>query len=108
MFRGMIGSLLYLIATRPNIMQSVCVCACFKANPKESHLIAVKRILKYLKGTTCFGLWYPSGASPSLIGYSEADYGHSKIDRKSTSSSFRMFISLLALQETSLCSFINH
>ena len=85
MFRGMIGSLLYLPASRPDIMQFVCVCARFQANPKESHLTAVKRILKYLKGTTCFGLWYPSGASPNWIGYSDADYGGCKIDRKSTS-----------------------
>ncbi|XP_022639218.1 uncharacterized protein LOC111242059, partial [Vigna radiata var. radiata] len=85
MFRGMIGSLLYLTASRPDIMQNVCVCARYQANPKESHLTAVKRILKYLKGTTSFGLWYPSDASPSLIGYSDADYGGCKIDRNSTS-----------------------
>ena len=85
MFRGMIGSLLYLTASRPDIMQFVCVCDHFQANPKESHLTVVKRILKYLKGTACFGLWYHSGASPSLIGYSDADYGGCKIDRKSTS-----------------------
>ena len=85
MFRGMIGSWLYLTANRLDIMQFLCVCARFQANPKESHLTAVKRILKYLKGTACFGLWYPSGASPSLIGYSEADYSGCKVDRKSTS-----------------------
>jgi len=85
MFRGMVGSLLYLTASRHDIMQYVCVCARFQANPKESHLNVVKRILKYLKGTTCFGLWYPLGASPSLIGYYYDDYGGCKIDRKSTS-----------------------
>jgi len=85
MFRGMIWSLLYLTTSRPNIMQSICVCVRFQASPKESHLIAVKRILKYLKGTISFGLWYPSRASLSLIGYSDADYGGYKIDRKSTS-----------------------
>jgi len=85
MFRGMIWSLLYLTSTKPNIMQYVCVCARFQASPKESHLIAVKRILKYLKGTISFGIWYPSRASLSLIGYSVADYGGCKIDRKSTS-----------------------
>jgi len=63
----------------------MCVCACFQANPKESHIIAVKRILKYLKGTASFGLWYPSRASPSLVGYSDADCGGCKIDRKITS-----------------------
>ena len=85
MYRGMIGSLLYLTASRPDIMHSVCVCARFQACPKESHLIAVKHILKYLKGTTGFGLWYPSDVCISLIGYSDADYGGCKIDRKSTS-----------------------
>ncbi|XP_017428806.1 uncharacterized mitochondrial protein AtMg00810-like [Vigna angularis] len=85
MFRGMIGSLLYLTDSRPDIMHNVCVCARYQANPKESHLTTVKRILKYLKGTTSFGLWYPSDATPSLIGYSDADYGACKIDRKSTS-----------------------
>ncbi|XP_047181711.1 uncharacterized mitochondrial protein AtMg00810-like [Vigna umbellata] len=84
MFRGMIGSLLYLTASRRDIMQNVCVCTRYQANPKESHLTVVKRILKYLKGTTSFGLWYPSDATPSLIGYSDADYGGCKIDRKST------------------------
>ena len=68
MFRGMIDSLLYLTTSRPDIMQFVCVCACFQANPKESHHTVVKTILIYLKGTACFGLWYPSGASPNLIG----------------------------------------
>jgi len=89
MIRGMICSLLYLTASRPDIIQvvyvCVCVCARFQANPKESHLTTVKRILKYLKGTVCFGLWYPSRASPTLIGYSDVDYDGCKIDRKSTS-----------------------
>ncbi|XP_022636523.1 uncharacterized protein LOC111241669 [Vigna radiata var. radiata] len=84
-YRGMIGSLLYLTASRPDIMQSVCVCARYQSSPRESHLTAVKRIFKYLKGTTSFGLWYSSGAEPSLVGFSGADYGGCKIDRKSTS-----------------------
>ena len=56
-YRGMIGSLLYLTASRPDIMFSTCLCARFQANPKESHLIAVKRIFKYLKGTPNLGIW---------------------------------------------------
>ncbi|XP_017405360.1 secreted RxLR effector protein 161-like [Vigna angularis] len=84
MYRGMIGSLLYFTTSRADIMQSVCVCARYQENPKESHLTTAKRVLKYLKGTTSFGLWYPSDATPSLIGYSDADYGGCKIDRKST------------------------
>ena len=59
MYRGMIGSLLYLIASRPDIMYSVCLCARFQSCPRESHLSAEKRILKYLKGTMDIGLWYP-------------------------------------------------
>ena len=58
-YRGMIGSLLYLIASRPDIMFSVCMHARFQADPKESHLVAVKRIFRYLNGTKELGLWYP-------------------------------------------------
>src|ERR1051325_9194590 len=84
-YRGMIGSLLYLTASRPDIMFSVCLCARFQANQKESHLMAVKRIMKYLKGTTNVGLWYPKGSVFNLIGYSNADYTSCKTDRKRTS-----------------------
>nr|KYP43554.1 hypothetical protein KK1_034981 [Cajanus cajan] len=73
-YRGIIGSLLYLTASRPDIMFVVCLCARFQANPKESYMKCVKRILKYLKGTTNVGLWYPKGVSLSLIGYSDSDY----------------------------------
>ncbi|XP_057518521.1 secreted RxLR effector protein 161-like [Amaranthus tricolor] len=86
-YRGMIGSLLYLTASRPDIMFSVCLCARFQANPKESHLTAVKRIFRYLYGTKDFGLWYPSCGNFSLIGFSDADYAGYKVDRKSTSGS---------------------
>ena len=84
-FRGMIGSLLYLTASRPDIMYSVCLCARFQSQPKESHLNAVKRIFKYLKGTSDLGLFYPSSSSFDLIGFSDADYAGSQVDRKSTS-----------------------
>ena len=84
-YRGMIGSLLYLTASRPDIMFSVCLCARFQANPKESHLTAVKRILRYLKGTKDLGLWYPKNGSFDLVGYSDADFAGYKVDRKSTS-----------------------
>ncbi|XP_050875171.1 secreted RxLR effector protein 161-like [Lathyrus oleraceus] len=84
-YRGMIGSLLYLTESHPDIMISVCLCVRFQANPKESHLISVKRIMKYLKGTTNVGLWYPKGSIFNLVGYSDVDYAGSKTDRKSTS-----------------------
>ncbi|KAL4297359.1 hypothetical protein GQ457_12G032320 [Hibiscus cannabinus] len=58
LYRSMIGSLLYLTASRPGIMFSVCLCARFQANPKESHLKAVKRIFRYLQDTPSLGLWY--------------------------------------------------
>jgi hypothetical protein len=81
----MIGSLLYLCASRPDIMLSVCMCARFQANPKEVHLRAVKRIMRYLVYTPKFGFWYPKGSTIDLVGYSDADYAGCKIDRKSTS-----------------------
>ncbi|GKC25195.1 hypothetical protein Tco_1027345 [Tanacetum coccineum] len=64
---GMIGSLLYLMASRPDIMFSVCLCACFQEDPKTSHLEAVKRIFRYIKGTTFLGLWYPKGTEIETI-----------------------------------------
>ena len=84
-YRGLIGSLLYLTASRPNIMFAVCLCARYQANPKESHFKATKRILKYLKGITNVGLWYPSRSPIHLIGYSDSDFAWCKLDRKSTS-----------------------
>jgi hypothetical protein len=84
-YRSMIGSLLYLCASRSDIMLSVYMCARFQADPKEVHLRAVKRILRYLIHTPKFGLWYPKGSTFDLIGYSDADWAGCKIDRKSTS-----------------------
>ena len=81
----MIGSLLYLTTSRPDIMFSVCMCARFQADPKESHLVAVKMIFRYLNGTKELGLWYPKQKDFTLIGYSDADFAGYKVDRKSTS-----------------------
>jgi hypothetical protein len=83
-YRSMIGSLLYLCASRPDIMLSVCMCARFQADPKEVHLRAVKRILRYLVQTPKFGFWYPKGSSFDLLGHFDADCAGCKIDRKST------------------------
>jgi hypothetical protein len=80
----MIGSLLYLCASRLDIMLSVCMCARFQADPKEVHLRAVKRIMRYLVYTPKFGLWYHKGSTFDLIGYLDADWAGCKIDRKST------------------------
>ena len=85
LYRSLIGSLLYLTTSRPDIMFSVCLCARFQANPKESHLSAVNQILRYLKHTPNIGLWYPKGAMLKLLGYSNSDFAGSRVDRKSTS-----------------------
>jgi len=84
-YRSMIGGLLYLTASRPDIMFSVCLCARFQSKPKESHLLAVKRILRYLKGTVDLGIWYSNESSFVLNAYCDADYGGCKVTRKSTS-----------------------
>jgi hypothetical protein len=84
-YRSMIGSLLYLCASKPDIMLSVCMCARFQSDPKECHLVVVKRILRYLVSTPCFGIWYPKGSTFDLIDYLDSDYVGCKVDRKSTS-----------------------
>src|SRR3954463_12602942 len=81
----MICSLLYLCASRPDNMLSVCICARLQANPKESHHIAIKRILRYLAHTPSLGLWYPKGTHFDLIGYSDSDWAGDRVDKKSTS-----------------------
>jgi len=97
LYRSMIGSLLYLTASRPDIMMSVCLCARFQADPKESHIRAVKRILRYLNQTKDFGLFYPKECPFELVSYSDADFGGSRTDRKSTSGTCHFIGSLLYL-----------
>ncbi|GJW31769.1 putative ribonuclease H-like domain-containing protein [Tanacetum coccineum] len=82
--KSMIGSLMYLTASRPDIMYAVCVCSRFQVTPKTSHLNAVKRIFKYLKGKPHLGLWYPRESPFDLEAFSDSDYGGSNLDRKST------------------------
>ncbi|GJY89759.1 putative ribonuclease H-like domain-containing protein [Tanacetum coccineum] len=84
LYRSMIGSLMYLTASRPDIMYAVCVCSRFQVTPKTSHLNAVKRIFKYLKGKPNLGLWYPRESPLDLEAFSDSDYGGSNLDRKST------------------------
>ncbi|GJV68234.1 putative ribonuclease H-like domain-containing protein, partial [Tanacetum coccineum] len=84
LYRSMIGSLMYLTASRPDIMYAVCVCSRFQVTPKISHLNAVKRIFKYLKGKPNLGLWYPRESPFDLEAFSDSDYGGSNLDRKST------------------------
>ncbi|XP_075079974.1 secreted RxLR effector protein 161-like [Nicotiana tabacum] len=85
MYRGMIGSLFYLIASQPDIMFSVCKCARYQSSPKESHLTAVKCIIRYLIGTIDYGLWYECLNVLDLKGFSDADFAGDKIYKKSTS-----------------------
>nr|XP_016493209.1 PREDICTED: uncharacterized mitochondrial protein AtMg00810-like [Nicotiana tabacum] len=84
-YRGMIRSLLYLTASRPDIMFSICKCARFQSAPKESHLISVKQIIHYLIRTTSYGLWYPHSKNFILEGFSYADLVGDNEDKKSTS-----------------------
>jgi hypothetical protein len=84
-YRSMIGSLLYLTATRPDFQFLVCLCARFQASPRTSHRQAVKRIFRYLRHTPDFGLWYSAYSSLSLHGFSDADFAGCRLDRKSTS-----------------------
>jgi len=84
-YRSMIGSLLYLTATRPDIHFAVCLCARFKASPRTSHRQAVKRIMRYLRFTPEFGLGYSASLTLSLCGYSDVDFAGCRLDRKSTS-----------------------
>ncbi|GJR97572.1 retrovirus-related pol polyprotein from transposon TNT 1-94 [Tanacetum coccineum] len=84
-YRGMIGSLLYLTASRPDIMFSVCLCARFQEDPKTSHLEAVKRIFRYVKCTTRLGLWYAKGSSIETIIYADSGHVGDYVDQKSTS-----------------------
>ena len=107
-YRGMIGSLLYITASRPDIQYSVCKCARFQVTPKESHVSAVKRIIRYLKGTTELGLWYPKRQPFDLVCFSDSDYVGHLIDRKSTSGTCTSWWMpcFLVFKETKLCIYI--
>ncbi|XP_075494815.1 secreted RxLR effector protein 161-like [Primulina tabacum] len=85
LYRSIIGSLLYLTASRLDLMFSVCLCARYQSNPKISHLKAVKRILRYIAGTIDLGLWYTHETNSNLVGFSDADWAGDLDDRKSTS-----------------------
>ncbi|GJY54283.1 putative ribonuclease H-like domain-containing protein [Tanacetum coccineum] len=84
LYRSMIGSLMYLTSSRPDIMFVVCACARYQVNPKVSHLHVVKRIFRYLKGQPKLGLWYPKDSPFDLVAYTDSDYAGASLDRKST------------------------
>nr|GEW02168.1 hypothetical protein [Tanacetum cinerariifolium] len=79
LYRSIIGSLIYLTASRPDIMFAVCACARHQVTPKECHLHAVKRIFRYLKGHPKLGLWYPKDSPFDLVAYSDRDYGDDNV-----------------------------
>nr|GEU63095.1 copia protein [Tanacetum cinerariifolium] len=81
----MIGALMYLTSSRPNIVHATCLCARYQAKPTEKHLKEVKRIFRYLRGTINTGLWYTKDSDFELIGFSDADYAGCKDTFKSTS-----------------------
>ena len=85
LYRSMIGSLLYLTSSRLDISYSVGVCARYQANPKESHITALKRIIKYVKATVEFSVWYSKDTNDVLAGYFDANWAGNADDRKSTS-----------------------
>ncbi|GJX17866.1 putative ribonuclease H-like domain-containing protein [Tanacetum coccineum] len=88
LYKSMIGSLMYLTASRPDIMFVVCTYARFQVTPKTSHLHAVKRIFRYLKGHPKLGLWYPRDSPFDLEAFSDSDYAGASLDRKSTTGGY--------------------
>ncbi|GJW03890.1 integrase, catalytic region, zinc finger, CCHC-type containing protein [Tanacetum coccineum] len=80
LYRGMIGSLMYLTSSRPDLIYAVCLCARYQAKPTEKHLNVVKRIFRYLKGTINMGLWYSKDTGMSLTAYADADHGVRTLD----------------------------
>ncbi|GJZ66918.1 retrovirus-related pol polyprotein from transposon TNT 1-94 [Tanacetum coccineum] len=86
-FGRMVGSLMYISASRPNIVFVVCMCARYQAKPTGKHLHAIKRIFQYLKGTIYMGLWYPKDSGFALRAFSDADYAGCQDTRQNTSGS---------------------
>jgi hypothetical protein len=94
-YRSMIGSLLYLMATRPDFQFVVCLCARFQASLRSSHRTAVQQIFRYLKHTLEFGIWYSASSLLDLVGFSNADFVGCVIDRKSISGTYKFLGFLL-------------
>nr|GFC52472.1 uncharacterized mitochondrial protein AtMg00810-like [Tanacetum cinerariifolium] len=86
-FRSMAGSLMYLTASRPDLVFDVCMCARYQAKPTKKHLEALKRVFRYLKGTINWGLWYPKDTAMALTAYVDADHAGCQDTRRSTSGS---------------------
>ncbi|GJX35596.1 retrovirus-related pol polyprotein from transposon TNT 1-94 [Tanacetum coccineum] len=86
-FRGMVGSLMYLTTSRPDLIFIVCMCARYQAKPTKKHLEAIKRVFRYLRGTINWGLWYPKDTAMALTAYADADHAGCQDTRRSTSGS---------------------
>ena len=85
LYKQIVGSLMYLTATRPDLMFVVSLISRYMKRPTETHLQAAKRVLRYVKGTVNFGLFYKKGGTQELVGYTDSDYAGDQNDRKSTS-----------------------
>ena len=105
LYRSMIGSLLYLTASRLDISYNVEVCARYQANPKESHITTVKHIIKYVKTTSNFGVWYDKDTNDVLVGYFDADWVGNVDDRKSVTSQPNCIINIMGLYA---CYYLNY
>ncbi|GJX57613.1 retrovirus-related pol polyprotein from transposon TNT 1-94 [Tanacetum coccineum] len=89
-YHGMVGTLMYLTASRPDLTFVVCMCARYQEKPTEKYLHAVKRIFKYLRGTVNRGLWYPKDSSIALTAYADADHAGCQDTRRSTSGCMKL------------------
>nr|GEW94029.1 uncharacterized mitochondrial protein AtMg00810-like [Tanacetum cinerariifolium] len=93
-YRGMICTLLYLTASRPDLQFAIYMCARYQARPTEKHLHAVKRIFRHLRGTINQGLWYPKDSSVVLTAFTDADHAGCQDTRRSTSGSLSKHIDI--------------
>ncbi|GJY03775.1 retrovirus-related pol polyprotein from transposon TNT 1-94, partial [Tanacetum coccineum] len=83
-FRGMVGSLMYLTASRPDLVFAKYMCARYQAKPTKNHLKAIKRVFRYLRGTINWGLWYPKDTAMALTAYADADHTGCQDTRRNT------------------------
>jgi hypothetical protein len=84
MYKSLVGSLRYLTMTRPDILHGIGLVSHYMKTPRESHWLTAKRILRYIKGTLNFGLFYTYGENAELVGYSDSEWGGDQDERKST------------------------
>ncbi|GKF37179.1 hypothetical protein Tco_0113937 [Tanacetum coccineum] len=87
----MVGSLMYLTASRPDLKFAICMCAMYQASPTKKHLEALKRVFRYLRGTIKWDLWYPKDTTMALTAYADADHAGCQDTRRSTSGSAQFF-----------------